>query len=142
MILRLITVDNDFGADGDRLLRDAAAEERVRRAAFDHPDLGLAVLDDLDVNPRMRVHPLEADDLALEADRRVRIELGAESVVSEYRAARDNKAGRNQERTKCVSHRHNLLLFLLGAQTLLFIARAAEHVRESVVPFVARVLVD
>src|SRR6185503_19993707 len=92
VVLRLVAVDDDLGAVGQRVFRDAAAQQGVRRAALDHPLLGLAVLDDLDVNPRMRVHPLEADDLALETNRGIRVELGAKGMMRENGAAGDREA--------------------------------------------------
>src|SRR5437867_1287041 len=43
MVARLIAVDDDFGALRQRLLGDAAAQQRVRRAALDHPLLARGV---------------------------------------------------------------------------------------------------
>src|SRR5712675_584632 len=37
MVARLVAVDDELRADLQRLARDAAAEQRVRRAAFHHP---------------------------------------------------------------------------------------------------------
>ena len=56
-----------------------------------------------------------------QADRRVRIELGAEGVVGEYRAARDDQAGGNQERAECVSHVHHFNLIFVICYSLLLL---------------------
>src|SRR5437764_2153551 len=72
MIARLIAVDDDLGARLQRVLGDAAAEQRVRRPAFDHPlFLGPVGLRDLDVDPRVRIHPLDLRDRSLQQDRPV-----------------------------------------------------------------------
>src|SRR5262245_50916777 len=42
-VLRLVPVDNDDGADCQRLLGETAPEHRVRRATFDHPLLDAAI---------------------------------------------------------------------------------------------------
>src|SRR6187200_331740 len=54
-VLGLETLDQDLGALCQRILVPAAAQQRVRRAAFDHPSLHLAggrILH-VDVNPGM-----------------------------------------------------------------------------------------
>ena len=100
-VLALIAVDDHFGADRERVLGDAAAQQRVRRAALDHPHFGAAaVLRDLDVDPRVRVHELDLDDLALEEDRPVRVELRAERVVRDDRHRRRER----QRRAGCHDH--------------------------------------
>src|SRR5213076_1591357 len=58
-IARFVTVDDDDGADRQRIAREAKAEQRVRRARLNPPVLSRAVrILDVDVNPRMRVDPL------------------------------------------------------------------------------------
>jgi CheY-like chemotaxis protein len=75
-------VDDDFGSRGKRLSGQAAPQERVGRAAFDHPPLHRAVgLLDVDVNPGVRVDPFHFDDGALQLDGLVGIELGRERVM-------------------------------------------------------------
>src|SRR5262245_20014730 len=48
-VLRLVAVDQDLGPLGQRLARQPAAEQRVRRPALDHP-AGSAAVGFLDVN--------------------------------------------------------------------------------------------
>src|SRR6185503_19860958 len=45
VILRPVAIDDDLGDVSQRVFRDAAAQQRVRRAALGHPLFGLAVLD-------------------------------------------------------------------------------------------------
>ena len=93
VVLGLVAVHDDLGARHEAVPAQAPTEQRVRRAALDHPDLGRAVVVlDLHVNPRVGVHPLEAYDFALEPDRRVAIELGTERVV------RGDRYGRPESR--------------------------------------------
>src|SRR4051812_26453449 len=57
-VLRAIAVDDDRRADRQVVLVPAAAQQRVRRAAFDGPVGHLAALVlDVDVDPRVRVDP-------------------------------------------------------------------------------------
>src|SRR5690606_12646474 len=86
-VARTERVDDDLGAGRQRVAVPAATEQRARGAALDTPALNLAVHVGVDVDPRVRVDPLELHDLALEADRLVTIELGGERMV------RDGSAG-------------------------------------------------
>src|SRR5690606_18426096 len=71
-VLRLEAADHDLRARRQRVLRPAAAQQRARSAALDLPALDRAVfLLDVDVEPRMRIDPLEHHDFTLERDRLV-----------------------------------------------------------------------
>src|SRR6187200_2431327 len=81
-VLRAVAVDDDFGALGQGRLGQASAQQRVRRPAFDHPLLGLAVrVFDGHVDPRVRVDPLDAGDGSLELNWLVGVELRGERVM-------------------------------------------------------------
>src|SRR6185436_16496899 len=57
-VSRLITLDDDFGAGWQRCLGHTAPEQRVRRAALDHPFHRLAVAAfHVDMDPRVRIDP-------------------------------------------------------------------------------------
>ena len=64
--------------------------------ALDGPHLGgPVVVLDLQVNPGVRVHPLEPDDLALQLDRGVAIELRTERVMRNQRRGDDEGGNGN-----------------------------------------------
>ena len=74
VIARLIPVDDDLGADLDRVARDAATQQGVRRAAFNRPLFssrrglllpGNGHFFDRQVNPRVRIDQLDLGDRAL-----------------------------------------------------------------------------
>src|SRR5438128_10756370 len=96
MVSRLVPVDHDLGSARQRVPRDATAEQRVWRAAFDHPLLAFRIGSELarhrtvrfldfEVDPGMWIHPLDFRDFAFQQYRLVRIELAAERVVRERR---------------------------------------------------------
>src|SRR5258706_16289298 len=67
-VLGLISLDDDHGSGRQRVLREAAPEQRVWRAGFDHPLLGLAGLRILhiDMDPGMGVDPFHLGDRSRE----------------------------------------------------------------------------
>ena len=103
----------------------------------------------------MGIHPLELDDLALQADRRIRIELRPKGMMTATgTVAASNTAPATKSETviriACafsviIALACNLLLLLrllfLGL-ALFTIALAAQHVRERVVALMAGVLID
>src|SRR5215470_7415007 len=95
-VLRPIAFDRDFHTGFDRFAREAATEERVRRAAFYHPlrDGTVGVLH-IDVDPRVRVDPLHFRNRALEDDGRVRIELRGERMMRKRRTRGDQREHRH-----------------------------------------------
>ena len=81
-VLRTVSVDDDFGAFRQRAPRQTTAKQRVRRASLDHPARRLAVrLLDIDVNPGVRVDPLDLRHRSAQLYGFVRVELGGERVV-------------------------------------------------------------
>jgi hypothetical protein len=75
-------VHDDLGAGDQTVTPEPAAEQDIGRAPLDGPDFGLpALVPDLQVDPGVRVHPFQLDDLPLELHRRVLVKLGAEGVV-------------------------------------------------------------
>src|SRR6185295_6836295 len=77
-----------------RVARNAAAEQRVRRAALDRPLLDLAVrLLHVDVDPRMRVDQIDLGDRPLQLYWLARVELRGERMVRARRRCgqRDSK---------------------------------------------------
>jgi hypothetical protein len=81
-VLGLVAVDDDFGAGLERLFRDTAPEQHVRRARFNRPRLDLAVrLFHVDVNPDVRVHPFDARHGSLQRHFFSRVEFGRKRVV-------------------------------------------------------------
>src|SRR5690606_28540759 len=86
----LIPLDRQLRARRHRLRRDPPPEQRVRAAAFDHPRHRLAVVaDDLEMEPRMRIDPLDLRDRALQLHRPVDRELRRERVVRRRRSAHE-----------------------------------------------------
>ena len=64
-VLRAVADDRDFGAGLHGVAREAAAQQRVRRRAFDHPRRRRAVVVlDVDVQPGVRIDPLHLRDRA------------------------------------------------------------------------------
>src|SRR5690606_40018282 len=76
-------VHDNLGARGQRVPVPATTQQGARRTAFNAPALHATVDVRVDVNPRVRVDPLELHDLAFKTDRLVAIELGGEGVVSD-----------------------------------------------------------
>src|SRR5690606_35526214 len=65
--------------------------------ALDHPrDLLSVLAGHLEVEPRMRVHPLDLRDLPLELDRPVDRELRRERMMRGGRSAHEGDAGRRR----------------------------------------------
>src|SRR5262249_33211255 len=107
---RLEAFDGDLDAHGQRVLVPAAADEGVRRAAFDRPTLYLAVgALHFDVDPGVRVAPLHLDDRALYRDGLVRVELGRERVVRENRCrSRNEQHGAGDDVERFRTHGHSI----------------------------------
>ena len=85
-VLGLKAFDVHLGAGRHGVAVPAVANQRVGRAAFDHPLLLLAGLRrDLDVQPRVRVAELHLGDDAVELDRSIDIELGRERMMRDHR---------------------------------------------------------
>src|SRR5690606_26934742 len=82
------------------------------RAALDHPALDRAVfLRDVDVQPRLRVDPLELHDHALARDGLVAAELRRERMARECGCRGEHESGPGRDAQKRLSH--NLLLLFL-----------------------------
>src|SRR6185503_4742715 len=82
-VLGLEAFDEDLSALGERGLVPTTAEQRVWRAAFDHPPFHLPsgrVLH-VDVNPGMRVDPFHLHDRAPQLDRTLGVEFSRKGVV-------------------------------------------------------------
>src|SRR5438876_5407304 len=81
-VLRAIAFDDDLGADGKGALVPPAAQQLVRRAHFDFPAdrLSVSVLD-VDVQPGVRIDPLDLRDGPLQGHRVVGVEFRRERVV-------------------------------------------------------------
>ena len=89
--------DHKLGADLDRVSGDAAALQRVGRAALDHPGLFLAVRPGhLHVDPRMGVDPLDLGDRALQGDGGLGVEFSRKRMVGQDLAA-DHQQGGQQD---------------------------------------------
>src|SRR5688572_22754096 len=115
-VLGLEALDQDLGAGKERVLVPPAAEERVRRAALDHPLLGLAVGGlDVDVDPGVRVDPLHLGHRAPQLHRPLGIELGGKRVVRNHghRGCRHNKGGPRNNAEQFASHRFCLPTWFL-----------------------------
>src|SRR5712671_4609488 len=105
-VLGLISFDEDLGAREKRDLRPAAAQESVRRAGFHHPvgDGAVGALD-VDVNPRVRIYPLHLRHRSLQLDRPLRVKLGGEGMVREYRHGRQKQTETGNHYGQLRSHR-------------------------------------
>ena len=69
-VLRAETLDADLGPGLERVLGESAADQRIGRAAFDHPLRHRAVgVLDVEMDPRVRVDPFHLGDDALERHR-------------------------------------------------------------------------
>ena len=97
-VLRTVAVHDDFGPHGKRLPGQAAPQQRIGRAAFDHPPLHRAVgLLDVDVDPGVRVDPFDPDHGALQLHRLVEVEFRRERMVRQRRRRRE-RDGRGDRR--------------------------------------------
>src|SRR5690606_15433344 len=96
-------------------------QQRARSAAFNTPALDLAIDVGIEMNPRVRVHPLELHDLALKADGLVAIELGGERVVRNGSASRSHCEDGADRGSGPLLHLHGtkLLKLLFAGQSLL-----------------------
>ena len=117
-VLGLVSVHDDDLADLDRVPLEATAKQAVRGPALDHPDLLAPVLGGhFQVDPRVRVHPLDPDDGPFEHERPVGIEFRSERVVGVDRDDRGqhdggrhgNESGRNALRFQFACHGSLLL---------------------------------
>src|SRR2546425_5863732 len=115
VISRLIAVDDDQRAVLQRVARDATPEERIRRPAFDHPLLFRAVrFRHFQVNPGVRIHPLELRDRALQQHGSVRIEFAAKRVVRDHddrRGGEQAKTGADERYRQLRAHQNPLNLY-------------------------------
>src|SRR5690606_38956582 len=114
-------VHDDVSAGRQRVSVPAAAKQRARSAAFDAPALDLAVDGSIEVDPRVRVDPLELHDLAFETDRLVAVKLGGKRVVCNGSAGSPQGEDGADRGGSPLLHLHGyLLLKLLFADHLLF----------------------
>jgi dienelactone hydrolase len=111
-VLGLEALHGDLRARGQGVAVEPATQQRVRCAALDHPDRGLArgLVGDFQVDPRMRVDPLHLHDFAFELHGPVRVELRSEGVMR----ARGCGCDRHREGGECtqisISHGIGLLM--------------------------------
>src|SRR5688572_278143 len=111
-VLGLEALDEDLRAGQQRVLVPAAAQERVRRAALDHPLLDLAVGSlDVDVDPGVRIDPLHLRDGAPQLYRLLRVEFSRKRVVRNHRHCGNGHRERDPRHNakQSASHRIHLL---------------------------------
>src|SRR5882672_2404324 len=110
-VLRLEAFDDDVDAGGERVLRPAAADQRVRRSTLHLPMLHLpARIGGIDVDPGVGVDPLHLDDRALYLDGLVHVELGRERVMRNERGgSRNEQRGTGDNAEQFRTHRISLL---------------------------------
>src|SRR5438105_508999 len=110
-VLRLEAFDDDLEAGGQRVLRPAAADQRVRRSTFHLPMLHVpGRIGGIDVDPSVGVDPLHLDDRALYLDGLVHVELGRERVVRNERGgSRNEQRGTGDNAEQFRTHRISLL---------------------------------
>ena len=77
-VFGLITINDDFSANGQRILRESSAEQSVRGATLNHP---YGAILELKMNPSVWVNPLHFDDSAFKMNRRIRIKLSGECMM-------------------------------------------------------------
>ena len=89
-VLGLIALHNHLRANRHRVLVEPAANQTVWRCQLDGPVRRSSVaLDDVDIQPGVRVEPIDPGDGAFERDRPVRIELRGKRMVGLDRRTRD-----------------------------------------------------
>ena len=91
-VLGLVAVHDDLDAGRQAVTTQAAPKQHVGCATLDGPRLGGPVLlHHVEMDPGVRVHPLQLHDPALQLDRCVAVEFRAERVVREDRFRRREK---------------------------------------------------
>jgi hypothetical protein len=91
--LGAIAFHDDLGADRQRILRQAPAQQHRRIAPFDHPPLDLAIRAlHVDVNPGVGVDPFHLRHGAAQRDGLVRVEFRGKRVVRRQTRRADEQA--------------------------------------------------
>ena len=95
-VLGLISVHDDLGPHRYGVLREAAPQQDVGAARFEHPvGHGAIRTFDVDVDPGVRVDQFNLCDLALKVDRMFGVKLRCECVMRPCRNRRCSSSTRN-----------------------------------------------